>query len=286
MAAEVVGALLAAALATDRFLVIRAGEYRELLMSAVGIDHQTQATLDGVTTVRFWRSTDESVQFGQDLVINQGTNGTGGSLPAYQGGQEYSLDIMVRFEGIVWVYVNATPSTGNAPRTADVIHANWERVQIGGLDIAHDPEADYTLGESIILIDGLFMTPNNNITASQAEPVPYVAGSGVDEWRNILEVVAPTSLVISTNIAVVQGGDYYVDCTNGGVTLTVGANVFNFTVQDFADTFTNANQVTINVGTDQFTLGQGQRRGHFRIVRSGTTFRIYGSDGVIAEANI
>lgn len=97
--------------------------------------------------------------------------------------------------------------------------------------------------------------------------------------------------VISADTVAIDGGTYYVDCTANEVTLTVGSDVKAFTVHDYGNTYTDANNFIVdigdNAGVDQFIFHSASAGVSYSFVRDGTSgFRAYAPDGTITIVGI
>lgn len=192
MAGQPVGAALTSVQATDLMFVERAGVLNEMLASALGIDHQTVNKVNGVTTVSLWRSADESVLF-SSFPVADGADGSGNSVANYNSSTAYTVNQTATYLG-VWCRARGnttgdTPFVINASSPFDYQeNVNWEVLPMGGVALIHDPEKDYTPSD-IVMVGNKFYVPNDNITASPASPVPFVIGTGTEEWRNLIDEV-------------------------------------------------------------------------------------------------
>lgn len=171
--------------ADDQQLIVRLpnGDLRQVTMDTIRIDNvQLTNTVDQTKTYTIWGDAAQTINKGTFDVLD-GLDGAGNSIPDYQAGATYEIGATaVDDDGFVY---RATAQTiGNKPKTGDTVHASWELINLGGLDITHDTTRDYTT-DDVILREWKLYSPVMPITASWAEPVAFVEGYGADEWYNI-----------------------------------------------------------------------------------------------------
>lgn len=159
------------------------GDLRQVLMSNIRIDNTSLTNTDGqVKTYTIWADVAQTISRGTFEVVDW-QDGAGNSIPDYQSATTYEIG-----ETAVWtdwfVYRATTQTVGNDPKTGNTIHASWELINLGGINITHNPAADYAT-DDIILLEGKLYSPVTPITASWAAPVAFVEWYGTDEWYNI-----------------------------------------------------------------------------------------------------
>lgn len=126
MAAQPIGSTLVAMLATDKFFLERSGVFSDMFGSAIGIDHMTLSKSGSITTLKLWRSTDETVQFGPDIPLEDGADGTGLSLGNHSPGQTYTTNEAVLSINKSIVRSKTISNTGNTPPVTIDDTADWE----------------------------------------------------------------------------------------------------------------------------------------------------------------
>ncbi len=90
-----------------------------------------------------------------------------------------------------------------------------------------------------------------------------------------------------TDFEAMNMGFYLVDCTNGNCNVTITDEVYQFTIGDYANTFSNTSSAFVNIGTDTFTLGSVNKGKKYTFIRTENTFRVYDADGKFQqEGNI
>ena len=101
------------------------------------------------------------------------------------------------------------------------------------------------------------------------------------------QIVYNTSLVriLTAGVVVREGVTYVCDTSAGQYTIDLSAGVDIFYIRDFGGTWTDANPLVLDVGTDTITFGTPAATG-YTCIRSGTTLRAYGLDGTIEVGNI
>ena len=173
------------AAADDQRIIVRQpnGDLRQVEMNTIRIDNTQLTNTDGqVKTYTIWADTAQSISRGTFQVVDW-QDGAGNIIPDYQSATTYEIG-----ETSVWtdwfVYRATTQTVGNDPKTGDTIHADWELINLWGIDITHNPASDYTV-EDVILLNGKLYSPISNITASGAAPVAFVEGYGANQWYSI-----------------------------------------------------------------------------------------------------
>ena len=109
----------------------------------------------------------------------------------------------------------------------------------------------------------------------------YIKAGTQSIWYDISSVgngvPRPESKI--ANFEIVQGGNYFVDTSNGSIDATLAAGVVSFSVADFNDTWTDANELKITIGADSFIFNLNDAGKKFDIFKDGSTFRVYSSLG-------
>ena len=157
-------------------------EIKETLSENVFVHSLTQTGVDPVTgtiTYTMWRDISQTVSMG-DVVVKQGVDGTGLSIPDYVNG-DYAKNETVMEDGLLYRALGVVAAGTGIPSATPAL---WKAVQVGGVNLVHDQARDYAVGE-VILVNGAFYTPFTNITASNASPVPFVEGYAIDQWYNV-----------------------------------------------------------------------------------------------------
>ncbi len=132
MANKIVGAEITDSAPTDKIIVARSGQLREMLVSAIGL-HRVELTSEdaGLKTYTIYRSADDSTPFGT-FEVQDGANGTGISINDYSGITPYVKgEVVIDDDGYAYRYISPTSLPGSKPQTAGVIHPRWERLFIG-----------------------------------------------------------------------------------------------------------------------------------------------------------
>ncbi len=203
MGNKIVGSVLVTSAPTDKIIVDRSGQFREMLVSSVGINHiELTSTVAGLKTYTLYRSADTSSVFGTIEVQDglDGSDGTGLDIPDYDNSKEYKKNnTILDDDGYVYRFINSTPTSGQKPvNNVGVINgAYWQRLFIG------------QTGQIETLI-------SDSITTNAAE---YL----VDTTTN------PITLTVSGACNAITISDYGNTWTDTNfLTVTVGADSFEF----------------------------------------------------------
>lgn len=160
--------------ATDTYKVTPAGNLSIHSITLTGTDPLTR-----IRTYTIWRDPAETVVAGTFQNVD-GIDGTGISIPTYTD-DAYEVNECVVDGGLLYRCIAAAALGSGTPSTTPAL---WEPFQVGGVNLIHDPTADYAIGD-VVLQDGVFFTPFNNIAASAGAPLPFVEGYADDHWYNI-----------------------------------------------------------------------------------------------------
>lgn len=107
------------------------------------------------------------------------------------------------------------------------------------------------------------------------------------EFRGIGWLQDAESIKKTSNFVAENGLTYLIDTTSNPVLVEITDDVNEFWVGDWETTWSNSNDVTVDVGTDQVVSDAANKGKMFRFTRQGSVFRVYDGDGGFrVEANI
>lgn len=128
-----------------------------------------------------------------------------------------------------------------------------------------------------------------SIGGTNQNNVPPLYGDDA-EWEMIHRktdfIVVTAASIIADAFVIQQGMEIYADTSAALITMTVAADVTEFTIHDYERTFTEALYCQVDLGSDQLRFGLSIQGGSIRFIRIGATFRAYTSDGSIIAGDI